>query len=111
MKATVYIAALTAVFIGMSIWVSVTGAGLSAELANILDAAKAPGVKMVLADLYIGFLILAGWIVYRDGASFKALILIISMLCLGNIVPLLYILWLLIRSRGDVWEVLLGRKA
>ena len=111
MKALVYIFALTALFLGMMGYVIVTGDGLAAELSKILEAAKAPGVKMVLVDLYIGFLMIAGWIVYRDGFGFKAILLIAGTLTLGNIVPLLYIIWLLIRSRGDVWEMLLGRKA
>lgn len=111
MKPILYIAALTAFFIGMFVYVMVNGAGFFAELSNILAAAKAPGVKMVIADLYIGFLILAGWLVYRDGLGLKSILLTIGMFTLGNIVPLVYILWLLIKTRGDVWETLLGKRA
>lgn len=109
MKSISYIFALTFAFMAMLIYVMVAGDGLGPELGKIMEAAKAPGVKMVLVDLYIGFLILAGWLIYRDGFGVKAIVIIAAMFILGNIIPLLYLLWLLIKTRGDVWEVLLGR--
>ncbi len=111
MKSILYLFALTAFFVLMFIYVIVTGSGLRGELGAIFEAAKSPGVKMLIADLYIGFLILGGWLFYRDGFGFKTILLISAMFTLGNIVPLLYMLWLLTRSRGDVWEMLLGRNA
>lgn len=111
MKPILYIAALTAAFIGMFIYVMVSGSDLAGELGNILTAAEATGVKMVLVDMYIGFLILAGWFVYREGFGLKAILLTLGLFTLGNIVALIYILALLIKTRGDVWETLLGRRA
>lgn len=109
MRAIVYIAGLTLLFGGVLIWGLMTGEGLAPGLADIMEAAKKPSVAIVLADLYIGFLILVGWVFYRDGFTAKAVAISASILILGNLAALLYILYLLISTRGDVWETLLGR--
>lgn len=110
MRAIVYICAVLAAFLAVVVYGSVTGDGLAAGVQDIVEGAKRPGIMIMIADLYAGFLILAGWIFYRDGLSLKAIILIALMLTIGgNFIALGYILFLLVRTRGDVWETLLGK--
>lgn len=109
MRAFFYILAVLIAFAAVAIYGSLTGSGLQAGLNDIMEAAKTPGGMILIADLYAGFLILCGWYFYRDGFGIKAIILSILTLGLGNFVPLIYILFLLARSKGDVWQTLLGR--
>lgn len=110
MKATLYIAILLAAFTAIMGWGLYTSPDLGAELDKLKAMATDRTGMLVLADLYIGFLILAGWIVYRDGFGIQALIIIALMMLLGNFVPLIYILFLLLKTRGDVWQTLLGKR-
>lgn len=109
MKAILYILLLTVIFLGFLIWGVLNTDGLVAAFSDIMIASKAPAVTVMIADLYIGFLILAGWVFYRDGATPRAALVSLAILVLGNIAALAYILFLLVQTRGDVWHVLLGR--
>ncbi len=109
MKAIIYTSILLAAFTSIMVWGLYTSPDLSAEMDKLKAMATDRTGMLVLSDLYIGFLILAGWIIYRDGFGIKALIIIALMMVLGNFVPLIYILYLLLKTRGDVWQVLLGK--
>ncbi|WP_017930176.1 hypothetical protein [Robiginitomaculum antarcticum] len=110
MRAGFYIAFVLVIYAAILAWGIHSMDSLGAEWAKFKDMANDRTALMVFADLYAGFLILAGWIIYRDGFGLKAVLIIALMLVLGNIVPLLYILFLLIQTRGDVWQTLLGRR-
>ena len=110
MKATLYIAILLAALTAIMGYGLYTAPDIGAELDKLKAMATDRTGILVLADLYVGFLILAGWIVYRDGFGIKALIIIALTLALGNLVPLTYILFLLLKTRGDVWQTLLGKR-
>lgn len=110
MKAIFYITILLAGLAAIMGWAIFTSPDLGAELDKLKDMASDRTGIMVLADLYAGFLILIGWIFYRDGFGVKAIILALLTLTLGNFVPLIYILFLLIKTRGDVWQTLLGKR-
>lgn len=61
-----------------------------------------------LADLYTGFLLFAGWIIYRERSSLNKLWWIIALMILGNWIACLYVLLALYTSRGDARRFWLG---
>lgn len=110
MRAGFYIAFICVVYAAILTWGLLGADSFAAEWSKLKAMSSDRTALLIFADLYAGFLILAGWLIYRDGFGAKALIIIVLMLVLGNIVPLIYILFLLLNTRGDVWQTLLGRR-
>ena len=54
-----------------------------------------------LVDLYVGFVLFAGWIAYREKSLLVAIIWIIALMGLGFLIGALYAFIALIRSNGD----------
>ena len=54
-----------------------------------------------LVDLYVGFALFAGWIVYRERSPLQAAVWVILLLVLGFFIGSLYALLALYRSDGD----------
>jgi hypothetical protein len=67
--------------------------------------------KVSLIDVYIGFLLFSGWIIYRERSVGRSLIWVIFMMIFGNMTACLYILIALRQSRGDWMRFWLGRRA
>jgi hypothetical protein len=64
-----------------------------------------------LVDLYVGFTLFSGWIIYREGWTLRALFWVVLMMVLGFFTGALYTFLALQSSRGD-WAVFwLGRHA
>jgi hypothetical protein len=57
-----------------------------------------------LVDLYVGFLLFSGWIVYREKAWFSTVLWVALMMVLGFWAGSLYALLALIKSKGN-WQV------
>jgi hypothetical protein len=66
--------------------------------------------KVSLIDVYIGFMIFSGWIVYRERSFGRSLIWVILMMIFGNMTACLYILLALRQSRGDWPRFWLGKR-
>ena len=66
--------------------------------------------KVSLIDVYIGFLIFSGWIIYRERSVGRSLIWVIFMMIFGNMTACFYILIALRQSRGDWMQFWLGRR-
>lgn len=64
-----------------------------------------------LVDLYVGFVLFSGWIVYREKYAPVAAVWIILMLVLGFFTGALYTLVALYTSRGDWQRFWLGARA
>jgi hypothetical protein len=64
-----------------------------------------------LVDLYVGFLLFSGWIVYREKNPLAAVVWIALMLVLGFWTGSLYALLALQRSKGDWKQFWLGKHA
>ncbi|UCF61031.1 MAG: DUF1475 family protein [Anaerolineaceae bacterium] len=79
----------------------------SAEGSVILSLAWG---KVSLIDVYIGFLIFSGWIIYRERSIGRSLIWVIFMMIFGNMTACLYILFALRQSRGDWSRFWLGQR-
>ncbi len=56
-----------------------------------------------IVDLYVGFTLFSGWIIYREKSPVRSIVWVILMMVLGNFTASLYALIALITSRGD-WE-------
>ncbi len=64
---------------------------------------KMPWGVVSLVDLYVGFVLFSGWILYREGLTLKSLIWVVLMLVLGFFAGALYA-FLALQSSGGDWE-------
>lgn len=64
-----------------------------------------------LVDLYVGFALFSGWIVYRERSPGRALIWVILMMVLGFLTASVYTFIALQTSQGDWRKFWLGRRA
>jgi hypothetical protein len=64
-----------------------------------------------LVDLYTGFILFSGWIVYREASFPRSLIWVVLMMVLGFFTASLYTLIALIQSKGDWKKFWLGNRA
>ena len=77
------------------------------DTGKILDN---PWGMVSLIDLYTGFILFSGWIIYREKSFFKSTIGVLLMMTLGFFTASLYTLITIIKSDGD-WKVFwLGRR-
>ncbi|MBN1136440.1 MAG: DUF1475 family protein [Anaerolineae bacterium] len=63
-----------------------------------------------LVDLYVGFILFSGWIVYRERSLVRSIVWVILMMVLGNFTASLYVLIALLASRGDWKRFWLGNR-
>lgn len=54
-----------------------------------------------LVDLYVGFALFAGWIIYREQSPVKAAVWVVLLMVLGFFIGSLYTLIALYTSQGD----------
>jgi hypothetical protein len=83
-----------------------TAGDFLAEGSRLLDM---PWGIVSLVDLYVGFTLFSGWIIYREKALLPALIWVILMMVLGFWTGALYTFLALQRSGGDWRRFWLGR--
>jgi hypothetical protein len=97
------ILAMTAVLIfGFTVG-DFTGEG--AELLNM------PWGIVSLVDLYVGFILFSGWILYRDGLNLKSIIWVVLMMVLGFFTGALYTFLALRASDGDWARFWMGKNS
>jgi hypothetical protein len=70
-----------------------------------------PWGVLSLVDLYAGFLLFSGWIVYREASLGRALVWVVLMMVLGFFTASLYSLLALLGSKGDWQRFWLGHRA
>jgi hypothetical protein len=63
-----------------------------------------------LVDLYVGFILFCGWIVYREKSFVRSVVWVVLMLVLGFFTASLYTLIALQTSGGDWQRFWLGRR-
>ena len=63
-----------------------------------------------LVDLYVGFFLFSGWIVYREESAVRSVVWVILMMILGFWTASLYSLIALQTSGGDWRRFLMGRR-
>ena len=64
-----------------------------------------------LVDLYVGFILFSGWIVYREKSLARSLVWVLFMMVLGFFTASLYTLIALQTSGGDWNRFWMGRRA
>jgi len=64
--------------------------------------------KVTLADLYVGFALFSGWVVFREASKVRALAFVVLMMTMGNAFAALYVLVALLRSGGSWRRFWLG---
>jgi len=64
-----------------------------------------------LVDLYTGFFLFSGWILFREGVTLRALVWVVLMMVLGFFTASLYALIALYQSEGNWEKFWMGRKA
>jgi hypothetical protein len=62
-----------------------------------------------LVDLYVGFILFSGWILYREGLTIKSIVWVVLMMVLGFFTGALYTFLALQSSGGDWRKFWLGR--
>jgi hypothetical protein len=63
-----------------------------------------------MVDLYVGFSLFSGWIVYRERSLLRSLVWVVLMMVLGFWAGSLYALIALLRSEGDWQRFWLGQR-
>ena len=64
-----------------------------------------------IVDLYVGFILFSGWIIYREKSALRAIIWVILMMVLGFFTGALYTFIALQTSDGDWQRFWLGKRA
>lgn len=67
--------------------------------------------KVTLADLYAGFALFSGWIIFRERRLAIALVFVALVMTLGNAFTCVYVLVALLQSRGDWARFWLGYRS
>lgn len=63
-----------------------------------------------LIDVYVGFAMFAGWVIYREASLPRSVILVIAICALGNLIAGLYIIYAAASAKGDVATFWMGRR-
>ena len=79
--------------------------------ADGAELLKNPWGIVSLVDLYVGFALFSGWIVYREMSLQRSLIWVILMMVLGFFTASLYSFVALNQSEGDWRKFWMGRRA
>ena len=64
-----------------------------------------------LVDLYVGFILFSGWIIFREKSIVSALIWVVLMMVLGFFTASLYALIALYKSEGDWSKFWMGARS
>jgi hypothetical protein len=67
--------------------------------------------KVTMADLYVGFALFSGWVIFREASPLRALAFVTLVMTLGNAFAAVYVLVALLRSRGDWSRFWLGHRS
>ena len=107
MKLAKALALLGAVAMTAVLIYAFTNGNLSQEGSVILSM---PWGIVSLVDLYVGFFLFSGWIVYREKSLLRSVIWVVLMMVLGFFTASLYAFIALQRSDGDWQRFWLGRR-
>lgn len=70
-----------------------------------------PWGKVTMADLYVGFALFSGWVSFREASAPRALVFVALVMTLGNAFAAVYVLFALLKSRGDWSRFWLGHRS
>jgi hypothetical protein len=63
-----------------------------------------------LVDVYVGFILFSGWIVYREKSLIRSIVWVLLVMVLGNFTASVYTLIALYTSGGDWKRFWMGRR-
>lgn len=101
MKLPIALCTLGAIIMVAAITYAFVYGGLFVEARTLLDY---PWFHVSMIDLYMGFLLFAGWIIYRERSLPVAIVWIVLLCTLGNLASCVYVVIAAMRARGD-WRV------
>jgi len=70
-----------------------------------------PWGRVSMVDLYVGFMLFSGWIVFRERSWVRSLVWIVLMIVLGSFTASLYTLLAVTTSGGDWKRFWMGKRA
>lgn len=105
--AKVIVLVLTIVM-GVTLAYGFTQGDLSADGAILMSI---PWGIVSLVDVYVGFTLFSGWIVFREPSRLRALLWVILIMVLGSLIAALYAFLALQASAGDWRRFWLGHRA
>jgi hypothetical protein len=66
--------------------------------------------KVSLVDVYVGFFLFSGWVLFREQKKFTIVTWIIAIMVLGNFITCLYTTIALFKSKNDWSRFWMGEK-
>jgi hypothetical protein len=66
--------------------------------------------RVTMADLYLGFTLFSSWVLFREASAWRAALVVVLVMTLGNAFSALYVLVALARSRGSWPRFWLGHR-
>jgi ABC-type transport system involved in multi-copper enzyme maturation permease subunit len=108
MKVAKAIALLGTLAMGGILIYGFTVGDFSGEGSRLL---RMPWGQVSLVDVYVGFMLFSGWVVYREKSALRSILWIVGIIILGNFIASLYALIALYRSQGDWKRFWLGNRA
>lgn len=70
-----------------------------------------PWGRVSLLDLYVGFALFSGWVLFREASLAWALVCVVLVMTLGNAFAAAYVAAALVRSRGSSSRFWLGHRS
>ncbi len=107
MRTPIILLSIGAVVMAAAIAYGFLAGGLFDEARTLLSY---PWFHVSMIDLYVGFFIFAGWIVFRERSRVAAVGWIILLCLLGNLIACLYAALALARAKGDWHRFWLGTR-
>ncbi|MBN2045810.1 MAG: DUF1475 family protein [Anaerolineales bacterium] len=108
MKTAKIIAALGVLAMTAVLIYGFTAGNFAADGGELL---RNPWGVVSMVDLYTGFILFSGWIVYREKSVVRSVIWVIFMMVLGFFTASLYTLIALISSQGNWQKFWMGQRA
>lgn len=66
--------------------------------------------QVTLADLYVGFALFSGWVIFREASTVRALAFVGLVMSLGNAFAAVYVFVTLLKSHGSWSRFWLGHR-
>ena len=107
MRVAKAIALLGTLSMGFILIYGFTVGDFSGEGSTLL---RMPWGQVSLVDVYVGFMLFSGWVVYREKSVLRSILWIVAIIVLGNFTASLYALIALYRSGGDWNRFWLGNR-
>ncbi|MFT5423855.1 MAG: putative membrane protein [Phycisphaerales bacterium] len=105
----------TIITLSLGFFIMAAGIAYALILGNFFEEAELmfllPWFHLSMLDLYMGFLLFAGWILYREKTLVPAVIWIALLLSLGNLTACLYATVALVGAQGNWQTFWMGRRS